>query len=179
MLRSGWFRSLAACALACAVCTFATAGDAPAGHGQDAQNAARQESVREGPQRVEPPQSGVGELVTDAGLPELKDLDGKPLRLADYRGRPATVICLTSAGCPIAKKYGPTLADLERAYRERGVAFLLLNPDSAESPQRLRDAFNSLKKLGFGGRYVHDPRARWRDACGRPAPRRRSCSTVR
>ena len=63
------------------------------------------------------------------------------------------------------------LAELERAYRERGVGFVMLNPDAAETPARLRDAFDALKKLGFRGRYVHDPR-------GALAARLRAASTT-
>ena len=137
-----------------ATATATPATTAPAGLAADA----RQESVREGPAVLEPKQAaarGVGDLVGDVAF---TDVDGKAGRLSDYRGRPATVVCFTEVGCPVAKKYGPTLARLEQQYRDRGVAVLVVNPDAGESPDRLRAAAAALKAAGFGGRYVCDPK---------------------
>ena len=98
------------------------------------------DDVREGPV-ILPRGDGVGELVADVAF---TDLAGQPGRLADYRGRKATVVCLTGTACPLAKKYGPVLADLERRYRARGVAFLMVNPNANEPPARMAEAFESL-----------------------------------
>ena len=114
--------------------------------------------VREGPQVLTPSEAaqlGLGDLVADVAF---ADLDGKSGKLSDYRGKRATVVCMTGVGCPVAKKYGPTLTDLEKQYRDRGVGFVLVNPDQHESPQRMRDAWAALKATGFAGRYVADAR---------------------
>lgn len=42
-------------------------------------------------------------------------------------GEVATVVVFTTLSCPIARRYMPTLGDMEREYRDRGVAFLALN----------------------------------------------------
>ena len=54
-------------------------------------------------------------------------------------------------GCPLCQKYAPTLAELERRYRERGVAFVLLNPNDSESLDDLKQA---VQLHGFQGPYV-------------------------
>ena len=112
--------------------------------------------VKEGPRVLSPMEQaehGIGELAADAAF---TDLDGKAGRLADFRGRRATVVCVAGAGCPVAKKYGPTLVELEQRYRDHGVGFLLVNPDANESPERVKASFDALRQSGFAGRYVHD-----------------------
>src|SRR5688500_1650521 len=77
-------------------------------------SAADDASLREGPKVLAPAEHRVGELVSsDIGF---TDLDGKPGTFFDFRGKPATVICMTGVGCPIARKYAPVLADLAKAY---------------------------------------------------------------
>jgi thiol-disulfide isomerase/thioredoxin len=115
--------------------------------------AAESDSLREGPRILVPAEHRVGELVP-ADM-SFTDLDGKPGTLADFRGKPATVLCMTGIGCPIARKYGPVLADLAKAYGERGVQFLLVNPNKAESPDAMREVAGRL-----GIRYVHDADAK-------------------
>src|SRR5688572_10222524 len=81
-------------------------------------------SVREGPTLLGPAALGVGELIQDVSF---TDLNGQPGTLSESRGSRATVVCMTGVGCPVAKKYAPTLAELEKTYRERGVTFLMVN----------------------------------------------------
>lgn len=111
------------------------------------------ESVREGPRVLKAGEHGVGRLVPDVAF---LDVDGKPGRLAEARGRRVTVVCMTGAGCPLAKKYGPTLADLSKRYADQGAAFVLVNADTNESPDRVRAASATLRGQGLVGRYVHD-----------------------
>src|SRR5688500_12073555 len=117
--------------------------------------AARADAVREGPAVLAVAGSGVGELVPDVTF---TDLAGKPGRLSEFRGRKATVLCVTSTTCPLSKKYGPTLAALEAAYRERGVEFVLINPVASDTPAQMRGASEGLAAQGFRGRYVPDAR---------------------
>src|SRR5919112_517382 len=76
------------------------------------------ESPREGPRLLAAREHRVGELIGDVPF---TDLDGKPGRLSDFRGKPL-VVCMTSVTCPLARRYAPVLADLERKYRDQGVA---------------------------------------------------------
>ncbi len=120
-----------------------------------AMGAGVEESVREGPRVMTGAEAGVGHLLGDVAF---EDLEGKAGRLADYRGEGrTTVICMTGAGCPVAKKYGGTLAELEKRFASRGgMSFLLVNPDAHETAERMRGALDGLRALGFGGRYIVD-----------------------
>jgi hypothetical protein len=117
------------------------------------------DALREGPKVLAPAEHRVGELVrADVAF---TDLDGKAGTLAEFRGRPATVVCMTGVGCPIARKYGPVLADLAKAYAEKGVQFLLVNPNKGESVDAMREVARQS-----GIRYVHDAEAKLGAALG-------------
>src|SRR5215217_2374276 len=104
----------------------------------------------EGPAVLTPGEYRVGELIQDAGF---VDVERKPGRLSDYRGR-VLVVAMTGVTCPVARKYTPVLADLERAYRKRDVAFVLVNPNRQAADDSLREM---VRAAGFDGRTVSDP----------------------
>lgn len=108
------------------------------------------ESVREGPRVLKPGDAGVGRRVADFAF---TDLGGNAGRLAELTGGRALVIAFTGTGCPLASKYTPTLARLEREYAGRGVSFLFVNPTAADLPDDIRSA---IAEHGLKGRYVHD-----------------------
>ncbi len=110
----------------------------------------RLESPREGPRVLKPSDAGVGRRVSDLAF---TDLNGTTGRLSDYAGAKALVIAFTGTGCPLARKYTPTLARLEREYAGRGVAFLFVNPAAADVSADIRAA---IAEHGLRGRYVHD-----------------------
>src|SRR5438045_1803798 len=82
------------------------------------------EGVREGPVVLSPRGTGLGERVADLGF---TDVAGKAGRLSDFADRRALVICMTSASCPVARKYGPVIVELEKRYAGKGVAFVAVN----------------------------------------------------
>ena len=106
--------------------------------------------VREGPQVLVASAVGVGRMVTDA---DLKRIDGTTIRLADIVGENGLVIAMTNTSCPLCKKYGPTLADLEKELAARKIPVLYVNPTSNESAQDMA-AFVATHRLR--GPYVHD-----------------------
>ena len=108
------------------------------------------ESPREGPRVRKPAEVGVGRQAPDLAF---TDLEGRPGRLSDFAGSRALVIAFTGTGCPLARKYAPTLAALERAYAARGVTFLFVNPAAADAPTDIRAL---LAEHSLRGRYVHD-----------------------
>ena len=110
--------------------------------------------VREGPAVVAAPGAlGIGERLPDVPF---TDLAGKSGKLSDLADRKAVVICLTSTTCPVSRKYGPTLAELEAKYRAKGVAFLALNVAQSEAVEKMKDQAADWAKLGWAGRYVAD-----------------------
>lgn len=111
-------------------------------------------SVRAGPRVIDARELLVGRLIAD--LPFV-DLDGKAGTLSDYRQNPLLVICMSATDCPIAKKYVPRLVELEQRYREKRVAFLMVNSQAHQTTEGMQSA---VQKSGIVARYVLDPAAK-------------------
>ncbi len=77
-------------------------------------------------------------------------IDGKAVSIGTGK---LTVVALTGTTCPVAKRYGPTLAALEKTYSARGVQFVYINPTDSEPTSDMRAA---KTRLGLKGSYVHD-----------------------
>lgn len=107
--------------------------------------------IRQGPKRLDAGAAGVGRQIPDL---QFSDLDGNRHRLSDFSDRRAVVIALTGTGCPLCLKYAPSLAAIEDAWRDRGVAFIFVNPNASELPERIREIAGPH---GFDGPYVRDP----------------------
>lgn len=117
-------------------------------------------SVRQGPAILKPGDQGIGRQVPDL---EFTDLDGKSHKLSDFGDKRAVVIALTGTGCPLCLKYAPTLAAIEQKYRDRGIAFIYVNPNQSEKEERLREAIKTHK---FQGPYVQDGDKQFLQALG-------------
>src|SRR5262249_42938390 len=112
--------------------------------------AAADDPVRKGPRVLRAADGGAGVLVPDAAF---TDVTGKAGKLCDFRAGKLLVVALTDVGCPVCKKYAPTLTKLEKEYAAKGVAFLFVNPPAADSAD---DIQKEIAAHGFAGRYVHD-----------------------
>lgn len=86
---------------------------------------------------------GVGRMVADVGF---TDLAGKAGKLSDLKSNKLTVVAFTNTTCPVAKKYAPSLARVEKDYAAKGVGFLFVNPTATDK----------VTENAFAGRYVHD-----------------------
>jgi thiol-disulfide isomerase/thioredoxin len=113
------------------------------------------DSPREEATRVKAGDYGVGSLVADAML---TDLDGAAHSWRELAGTKPVVIALVSTSCPVSKRYTPTLAKLEADYRARGIAFLLVAQNQADSADDLRAA---LKTAGLTAPCLRDPQQAW------------------
>lgn len=107
-------------------------------------------SLREGPQRLTPGDHGVGRMVPDL---QLKDIRGESFKLSDFKDKRAIVIALTNTTCPICKKYAPTLAALEKRFQDQSVTFLYVNPTASD---KLEDIHAAIQSHTLSGRYVRD-----------------------
>ena len=123
-------------------------------------DAALAADASDGPQIRTAAEWRVGRLVDDVSF---KDLAGKEGKLSDFEEKKALVISMTSAGCPIAKKIAPKLGELERKYRDKGIAFLIVNPKKHESPEAMTGARERYK---LEMPYVHDPEVKFAAALG-------------
>ncbi len=113
------------------------------------------EPVKEGPKVLSPIQAGVGRMVPDlAG----KAIDGAPVNLSELTGKNAVVVAFTSPTCPICKKYGPSLTQLEKTVSDLGLKIVFVNPTATDTPQEIR-AFIANHKLK--GPYLHDTAQTW------------------
>ncbi len=106
--------------------------------------------VKNGPKALKPAEAGVGRLVPDVAF---ADIAGKSGKLSDFRTSKALVVIFTDTGCPLCKKYAPTLARLEKELGPKGVAFLFVNPTASETADDIRKA---IADHGLQGPYVHD-----------------------
>ncbi|MDB4807717.1 redoxin family protein, partial [bacterium] len=106
--------------------------------------------VRRGPQLVKPGEYGIGKQIEQLLF---KDINGQTHSLSDFADQTAIVIAMTGTGCPLCLKYAPTLANIERQYRNQSVKFIFVNPNQSEQLQDLTDA---VQTHGFRGPYVQD-----------------------
>lgn len=67
----------------------------------------------------------------------LRDYRGREHTLAEYDDRPLLVLAVIGTECPLARLYGPRLAQLAEEYGPRGVAFLGLSPNQQDSVTKL------------------------------------------
>ena len=100
------------------------------------------------PQAADPASAvGLGKKI-EAGQLAFRDAAGKQVTLADFKGKKAIVVVFLSFECPVSSSYAEPLADLARAFSERGVAFVGVHaPDetAAQIAKLARDF-----KLPFG-----------------------------
>jgi len=89
-------------------------------------------------------------MVADAGF---VDLSGKTHRLSELNTHKGVVLVMTSATCPVSKRYVPSLAKLEKELLANDIALLLVNPIASE---KLDDIKAQLSDLAIAAPYVHD-----------------------
>jgi peroxiredoxin len=77
-----------------------------------------------------------------------RDCRGRQHQLDDWRDRKLVVVVFLGVECPLAKLYGPRLADLARAYEPRGVAFAGIDPNDQDAPSALA-AYGRLHHIPF------------------------------
>ena len=106
--------------------------------------------ITSGPEIVKPGDVGIGRMIPDA---EFTDIDGKSHRIGEVRQFRGAVIAMTSATCPVSKRYLPTLAELEPKLAEQNIALVLVNAFGSESEEEIRA---QLANHSFSAPYVHD-----------------------
>lgn len=79
---------------------------------------------------------------------DLKDLDGKDHKLADYSGK-IVVIQFQSATCPWERAYQPIINDVANKYKDKGVVFVAINSNHNEAVDKIK-AKAAEEKMPFG-----------------------------
>jgi thiol-disulfide isomerase/thioredoxin len=111
---------------------------------------AADEPLREGPARIRGVDAGVAQLVPDL---QFKDIKGNAGNLGAHKSSKAIVIAMISPACPVSKRYGPTLANLEQEYVSKGVGFIFVSPIENTLPSALEAA---SQIYGWRGPVIQD-----------------------
>jgi peroxiredoxin len=74
--------------------------------------------------------------------------DGSEVSLPAARGANATVIMCMSVECPISNEFLPAIQEVARAYRDKGVNFVGVNPNGGESLEDMA-AYAKERELSF------------------------------
>lgn len=69
---------------------------------------------------------------------ELVDLDEQTLTPLDHQDIRASVFFFTSVDCPVSNRYAPEVERLHAEYADENVAFWLVYPNPAETPEAIR-----------------------------------------
>ena len=83
--------------------------------------------------------SGADKLPLDRGIGQrvanftLKDVSGQSVSLYGFRGKKAVVLAFLGTDCPVGNLYAPRLAELSKAYQDKGVVFLGINSNAQET----------------------------------------------
>lgn len=106
--------------------------------------------VTSGPEMLKPGEVGIGRMIDDV---KFRTLDGKELSLGSFKDRKGLVIIMTSATCPVSKRYLPSVAKLSVELKDQGLGLLLVNALGSEKPEDIRA---QLAAAGVTAPYVHD-----------------------
>lgn len=105
-------------------------------------------------------ESRVGATIADFTL---QDSLGAKHSLSDWRDNEAVVVVFLGTECPLAKLYGARLAEMDREYRGRGVAFLGIDSNQQDSLQEINH-YARKHKIDFP--ILKDPSAAVADRFG-------------
>jgi len=84
----------------------------------------------------------------------LEDVNGVKHALTDYTKYKAVVLMFIATQCPVSNAYNTRMAALDNDYKDKGVVFLGINSNKAESIDEIR---NHAKEHGFGFAILKDP----------------------
>ncbi len=108
------------------------------------------QKVTSGPEVLKPGDVGIGRMIDDLSF---TTLDGQNASLSGFKSKKGLVIVMTSATCPVSKRYIPSVAKLEKELAGKGLALLLVNPFASETADEIKA---QLTEAGITAAYVHD-----------------------
>lgn len=140
----------------CAVASLATALGQESVPPTGATETTESEAASEGVSPVRAPQA-LEDLSANLDRPApfllATDIDGRSFNLRQYAAGQPVVVALTSTTCPLCRKFGPTLAELEQQFQKRGIKFVYvvsIATDPLDDVRRMRD------ELGWSGPVLLD-----------------------
>jgi hypothetical protein len=84
----------------------------------------------------------------------LRDVDGREVRPLEDPAARAAVFVFVRSDCPISNRYAPEVRRLHERFSPQGVAFWLVYPDPAESPETIR---GHVSEYGYPMPALRDP----------------------
>ena len=108
------------------------------------------QKVTSGPEVLKPGDVGIGRMIDDVAF---TTLDGQNASLSGFKNKKGLVVIMTSATCPVSKRYIPSVAKLEKELAAQNVALLLVNPFASETADEIKA---QLSEAGITATYVHD-----------------------
>ncbi len=94
---------------------------------------------------------------------KLTDYVGKEWTMQDFPSKKAIVFAFVGTQCPLAKLYTAKLVDLERRYRDRGVAFVAIDSNVQDS---LSEMASHARKFTMEFAFLKDPSQELADRVG-------------
>ena len=70
---------------------------------------------------------------------KLQDSNGKEHSLSDYKDSKAIVVMFIATECPVSNDYNSRMEKIFNEYKEKGIAFLGINSNKAESVERIKE----------------------------------------
>jgi mono/diheme cytochrome c family protein len=107
--------------------------------------------ITSGPEILKPGDVGVGRQVLDAAG---SDLAGVERRLSEFAKAKGLVIALSSATCPVSKRYLPSLVSMEAEFAKAGLGFVMVNPFKSETDAQIKEQITNAKLTSA---YLRDP----------------------
>lgn len=88
----------------------------------------------------------------------LPDPDGKKVSSEDFKNAPALLVVFMCNHCPFVKHISGKLAETAKEYQARGVAFVGINSNDAETypgdrPEKMAE---EIRKVGYTFPYLYD-----------------------
>ncbi len=93
----------------------------------------------------------------------LTDYQGKEWSMKDFPSKKAIVFAFVGTQCPLAKLYTSKLVELERVYRDRGVAFVAIDSNVQDS---LAEMAAHARKFSMDFAFLKDPSQELADRMG-------------
>jgi peroxiredoxin len=67
----------------------------------------------------------------------LNGVDGQPVSLYSFAGKPGAVLVFTGVDCPVGNLYLPRLVELAKTYEAKGMVFLAINSNAGETTEQV------------------------------------------
>lgn len=97
----------------------------------------------------------VGDIATDFNL---KNVDGKQVKLSDFKKAKGFIVVFTCNHCPFSQAYEQRIIDLHKKYAPLGYPVVAINPNDAK--REPEDSYEKMQELAKAKKYpfvyLHD-----------------------